>query len=95
MLPQSLQFGFRGLLVALKAPFLAKLLIINYSFRIRKEIIMISTHTAGYLAVATSIGTLTTVFFYLPMLVIKIGNINDQVGHIYLLKNRTLKLNFV
>jgi hypothetical protein len=41
---------------------------------------MISMHTAGYLAVAASIGTLTTLFFYLPMLVIKIGNISDQVS---------------
>jgi len=40
---------------------------------------MISAHTAGLLAVASSIGALTTVFLYMPMLVVKIGHINEQL----------------
>lgn len=40
---------------------------------------MISARFAGLLAVATSIGSLLTVFFYIPALVVKIGSINEQV----------------
>jgi hypothetical protein len=40
---------------------------------------MISARMAGLLAIASSIGSLLTIFFYMPLLLIKIGNINEQL----------------
>lgn len=41
---------------------------------------MFDARTAGFVAVVTSIGALSTVLLYMPMLVAKINLINQQVG---------------
>ena len=41
--------------------------------------LLVSARSAGLLAVCSSIGSLATIFFYMPLLLIKIGRINDQL----------------
>ncbi|KAE9548484.1 hypothetical protein FO519_008300 [Halicephalobus sp. NKZ332] len=40
---------------------------------------METARTAGYIAVATSLGALVTVFMYVPALIVKINGINDKL----------------